>query len=249
MNTLKQKICFIHVAKCAGTSFIASIRKSYPLRQRLLQPASFVTINASASLKGSQIFEEGLWSYRERLLIYFLSNESNKFVAGHFPLSERVLKNFIDEWRFITIIRNPVDRWFSHYFFNRYKMNTHFKTDLSLDQYIDSADGQFIGSLYHMVFGGSVWSKNHCLEESCNEAISTIKKMHCIGVVEDLGKFIEDFKKFFGVKLVSHEKNRNPLTSLERAKLETDAIRNKVEKICEPDMKIYNYVLEMIHSK
>ena len=219
------------------------------MRHRLLQPASFVTVDASASLKGSQILEEDLWNYRERLLLYLLSIESNKFVAGHFPLSERVLKNFKDEWRFVTIIRNPVDRWFSHYFFNRYKINAHFKTDLSLDQYIESADGQFIGSLYHTIFGGSEWSKNYCLEESCNEAISMIKRIHCIGVVEYFDKFIDDFRKCFGIKLVSYKKNRNPLRSTERAKLLTDAIRNKVEKICEPDMKIYNYVMEMIHSK
>jgi hypothetical protein len=48
-KTLNKKICYIHVAKCGGTSIIDAIKKQYRLRDRLLRKRNFINLNASAS--------------------------------------------------------------------------------------------------------------------------------------------------------------------------------------------------------
>jgi hypothetical protein len=247
---LKKKICYIHVAKCGGTSVIASIKKQYPLADRILKGKFFVNLNASASLKGSELLGENLWAYREKILIYFLSIRANRFVAGHFPVSDLAMNYFKDDWNFITILRHPVDRWFSHYFFNRYKQAEHFKTDLSFEEYIDSDDGKSLGSFYHRLFYGSAYDHNNVSpEESYAKVTGNIDKLACVGLTEHLDIFCRDFNKYFGRKLNIGTRNKNPLPKKARSKLITDAICEQVERICEPDLKIYKYVLEKIHSK
>ena len=247
IRTFNKKICYLHVAKCGGTSVIDAIKKQYWFRDRLLKK-KIVNLNAGASLIGSEIFKEDLFAYREKLLIYFLSLGSAGFVSGHFAFSNLAMSHFKDEWNFITILRHPVDRWFSHYFFNRYKKSNHFKTKLSLDEYVDSDDGKSLGSFYHKLFYGRCDGGNVNSDESYLKVIGNINELACVGLTEHMDIFCRDFNQCFGVKLKIETKNKNPLPKQDRSNLITDSIREKVEKICEPDLKIYNYVLENIIS-
>jgi hypothetical protein len=252
IKNFDKKICYIHVAKCGGTSIRHAIKDQYgsPLQNRLLRRnKNYINLNAGAALRGSEIFNEDLWSYREKLLIYFLSIKSYVFISGHFPFSDLAINHFKDEWNFISILRHPVDRWFSHYFFNRHKKHEHFKTELSLEEYIDSEDGRSLGSFYHRLFYGTCDDKNLSSDESYSKVIGNINKLTCIGLTEHMDKFCRDFTKHFGVKLKIETRNKNPLPKKDRSKLITDSIREKVEEICSPDLKIYNYVLEKIGRK
>lgn len=251
-KTLDKKICYIHVAKCGGTSIIDAIKKQYRLRDRLLRKRNFINLNASASLRGSEIFNENLWAYRGKLSIYFLSIRSNKFVSGHFPFSDLAMSHYRDEWNFITILRHPVDRWFSHYFFNRYKKEDHFQTNLFLEEYVDSDDGKSLGSLYHKIFYGKCDDEKINSHESYLKVIGNINELACVGVVEHMDIFCRDFNKIFGAKLDVKDikrKNKNPLPIKNQSEMITDSILEKVENICRPDLKIYNYVLEKILSQ
>ena len=248
LYTLKKKICYIHVAKCGGTSISSAIKERYSIKDRFLRNNAFINLNAGPSLKSAQILNEGLWAYREKLLIYFLSQGHCTFVSGHFPFSDLAMKHFGDEYDFITIIRHPVERWFSHYFFNRYKKSDHYKTTLSLEEYIDSEDGRSLGSFYHTLFYGKCDEEMGNFNESYLKIISNFDKFACIGVTEHMDIFCRDFNRYFGVEINIERKNKNPLNKNDRSKLITETIRKKVEKICEPDLKIYNYVLEKILS-
>ena len=175
IKTFNKKICYIHVAKCGGTSINHAIKKHYGFLYRKLRKKYVYHLHAGAALKGSEIFNENLFSYREKLLIYFLSLRSAEFVSGHFAFSDLAMSHFKDEWNFITILRHPVDRWFSHYFYNRYKKDNHFKSNLSLEEYIDSEDGQSLGSFYHRLFQGRCDGGN-VTDESYSKVIGNINQ-------------------------------------------------------------------------
>jgi hypothetical protein len=241
------KICFIHVPKCAGTSIVDAIRKQYRLRDRALRRDRFVNINAKASAKGSEILNEELWSYREKLLAYYLSIKKYIFVSGHFPFSEAAVKKYQDEWAFISILRNPIDRWFSHYFYNRYKQGKHFATNLSLEEYADTEDGRSLGLLYHRLFNGEPNAEIGSTTESYEKVIRNIDKLACIGVVEHMDAFYQDFYQKFGVRVALKIVNKNPISREDRLELVSKKMLKKVEKICEPDLQIYSYVLEKLN--
>jgi len=248
LRGLKKKICYVHVAKCGGTSISSAIKKQYGIRDRFLRKNAFINLNPGASSKGSQIFNETLWQFREKLLIYFLSHNHYVFISGHFPFSDLAMEHFADQYDFITIIRHPVERWFSHYFFNRYKKADHFKTDLSLEEFIDSEDGRSLGSLYSTLFYGKCDGEIVHSDASYMKITGNIDKLACVGVTEHMDIFCRDFNRFFKVRIDVEKENKNPLKKDERSKFITESIREKVEEICEPDLKIYNYVLEKILS-
>lgn len=245
---ITQKICYIHVAKCGGTSLVDAIKAQYPLRERLLRKKCFINMNPAASLKASEILNESLFAYREKVLLYLLSINSNKFISGHFAFSDLAMTHFGDQWNFVTILRNPVDRWFSHFFFNRYKKSGHFKTDLTLEEYINSEDGQSLGFLYHRLFYGKPFEEKPNFKESYPKVIENIDNLACLGTIEYLDLFCRDFKKKFGVTLHIPAKNKNPLSHKDQSSLITDSIRRKVEEICEPDIRIFNYVQQKIRA-
>ena len=120
---------------------------------------------------------------------------------------------------------------------------------MSLHEYVESVEGKLSGSHYHNIFCGFRDNENMSFEESYLKVIENINKLDCVGVSEDMGKFCEDFRKIFGVELKIKKTNKGPLAEKERSRLLDGSIKQKVENICEPDLKIYNYVLERIHSK
>ena len=242
------KICYIHVAKCGGTSVVDAILNQYRLTDRLLRKNQFVNVNASASAKGSEILNQDFWCYREKILTYFLSVESNKFIYGHFPFSDLAAKRYQKEWNFISVLRDPIDRWFSHYFFNRHKKDQHFKTKLSLEEYVDTEDGQSLGMLYHRIFNGTFDNIFEDSKDTYQKAIGNIEKLSCIGVVEHMNVFYRDFYKKFGVKLRIPHKNKNPLSKKDRLNQISGSVLKNVKKICEPDIRIYKYVLKKINE-
>lgn len=84
---------------------------------------------------------ELLADYQEHLLIYYLYLKQIRYITGHFIFKTAVFSEFRFDWDFITVLRHPVSRWFSHYFFNRHKTSDHFTTDLDLQTYMKSERG------------------------------------------------------------------------------------------------------------
>ena len=141
--------------------------------------------------------------YRERLLIEQLSNPHMQYISGHFPFSNQAFQEFAQEWNFVTVLRNPVDRWFSLYFFNRYKHSDHAKLNTNLEQYIESGEGIFHGLSYVRAF--TDWKKvpnllsldQTSLNEAVDQAIKNLNNFTLVGILEKMDVFNKDFQNLF----------------------------------------------------
>ena len=97
---------FLHISKCAGTSFIGLARKNVSL----FRPDA--TGNPLNPLTGERI-SYWLWNASEQG--YFLSSPHWQLIANEKQLGQETL--FFEGVTYMTILRDPIDRLFSQYQF------------------------------------------------------------------------------------------------------------------------------------
>lgn len=249
--SLTKKTFFLHIPKCGGTSITQALSSCCARECRFLPSpqradnAKF--LNAQASLKGARLCGMALGKYREHLLLYFMSMKNVKFITGHYNFSELVCQEFGEEWTFITMLRHPVSRWFSHYFFNRYKEADHFKINDDLASFVDSGPGQRMGHfyVYNLTGEGQFGSVS---TETVTQAIEYLEKFSIVGCIEHLNIFLKQFEELYHIKLNIKAKNKNPLDKSKQKEQISEEIMKKVEKICQPDMEIYNFALSRLNA-
>ena len=101
----RKKLIFYHIPKSAGTTICNILSTLLDNSFRLLGP---LTPNSGFGANRPQITSEEYF-FKERNNI-----ESKNFIYGHFSIN---LYNFFLNSLSITLIRNPIDRSFSHYNF------------------------------------------------------------------------------------------------------------------------------------
>jgi hypothetical protein len=239
---LNSKIVFIHVPKCGGVSVGGGIKNAYGFWYNL-RNKGFAGVNHKASKKASEILDEPLYQIRRKILIYTLSQPNNRFVKGHVGINKVILNEFHDDWNFITILRDPVERWYSEYFYNRFKDSDHFATNLELEEYVSSQAGIQNGLKYITYFSGNKNSNRRNIEE----AKQNLAKFSIVGILEDLSTFKNGFKSVFGSNLQIPHKNSNPAPRHVREDIPA-SIHEKVIELCKPDIEIYNWVKEKIEG-
>ncbi|NET06764.1 MAG: sulfotransferase family 2 domain-containing protein [Symploca sp. SIO2B6] len=242
-----KKIFFIHLPKCGGSSIHQGIKNSFNPFEWI--SGNLIHLDPQASLKGSQIAGSQLSDYREKLLLYFMSKDQCKYISGHFIYSDNAFQEFGNEWNFITVIREPVSRWFSHYFFNRFKTDNHFHLDLDLESFVESEQGIAWGSTYVNKFAGNILPGEVSSNEAINQAINNLNNLTLVGVLERLDIFARDYEKLFGARIVFDRYKTNPLSKDKQQEQITESIRKKVENICQPDIIFYESALKRIRAK
>jgi hypothetical protein len=235
------RLFFLHVPKCGGTSIVEALSACFG--PRALDPTQFY-LDAPAVFQTASVFNQHYREISERLLLYAMSHPKHRFITGHFFFSEKAQREFGEHWQTITVLRDPVSRWFSQYFFNRYKEGDHYKTDTELETYIESEEGIGAGrTLLNVLSGcGHDWIEDP--QEGVQRAVANLKKMSLVGYLEDLDRFEADFRQHYGVGLNIGRLRKNPAASAQQSLQVSPAIVEKVKHICRYDNEIYRLVAD-----
>jgi len=114
-----EPLTFIHLPKCAGTSLRRALARCYrvPTSRRIENVPLNQVIRAA--LSGPRVnfnLEERLqvWDTAERIGLYAMLSGA-PLVMGHLPFNRHRYKAVLHKRKFITVLRDPVERWISNY--------------------------------------------------------------------------------------------------------------------------------------
>ena len=227
------RLAFIHVPKCGGTSLNSALSATYSRTG-----AHTVTLQSHASRRAAEASGRPLSDVRATLLAYHLSTKA-RYVGGHYPPRPDLLDAFSaetgGEWAFITVIREPVARWYSNYFYDRYKSDRdHFGIDLPLIEFVETEQAKEFGAKYSQLFGDGD-------EEA---ALANLERFAIVGVLEQPLALSAALERLLGIPVRLGHKRENPRSVSDRRDEITPEIDARVRKLCAPDIRIYQAVRE-----
>lgn len=251
---LEDKILYYHIPKCGGTSIRKALKSCYLSWDPRTSSRLFV-LNAAASFHAAQKNAEqdlstdtaddySILKLREKLLLYYMYQNKINFISGHFVFSETAYQNFSDKYSCITILRDPVERWISSYFFNAFKKDDHRKINMEIEEYLQSEFSRSQGYEYVKFLGGISETADYSSAQAIDRAKENLQKFRLVGFLEHMEVFIQNFEKTFNRRLRIEALNQNPKQSSFRDSIVTADVRKKIEEICKPDIEIFQYAME-----
>lgn len=239
------KCCFIHVPKCGGSS----IKKELRFRLRWKNPFGFKEskLNGVAARELASLGDYSNLQVRELLLQYELANAKSDLIFGHYRCTAKTISAFESQYRFITILRDPIDRWISSYYYNRFKKSDYFKIDLDLDEYLKSEIGRKEGTAFIRFFSNTEGYK--ISDAQIMEAVDTIGSFHVVGFLEDLDGFSNEVSDTFSIKFKNRIRNANPASDYEEArKAIKEQYYDNIKTICTPDLEFMSAATSRFQS-
>ena len=253
-GSLEENIVFFHFFKCGGTSIAQAIKFCY-LNLELMKHRHVFHLNAGAARNAAQkILELSDFSYaqtnndyidrklEEYLLLYYMSQKHIKYIAGHFRFSEIAYQCFSDKYAFITVLRDPVERFISSYFYGRYKIGT---IDKEFTEHLKLKAEKFPGgvSLYGECLCDLDSIEDYTSDVAIARAKENLHKFKIVGFLEYQQEFLNQFEEQFGRKLKIKVLNKSPKPEAYRKSIITEEIKEKIKEICKPDLEIYQYAV------
>jgi hypothetical protein len=230
---MNKSIFFMHIPKCGGTS----LKKSMV---RAVDSGNVFDLDAHASKYVADLFhkEESLHKFRHKLMLYAIASERYNLVMGHALFSKKDFKPFFDRFSFVSVVRDPVERFLSHYFYNRHKSSDHYKLDDNLEDFLASDQAKGFGNYLVRYFAG------RDKKDDLDTAIDNLKYFSLVGTLENLPRFQKGFKKEFGKELNIKHENENPVSSSDREKMLSKAQMELVREFCKSDILVYDHILK-----
>ncbi len=263
----QNKVAFIHLAKCGGISI------DNALREQLAQPGERKIVRSpiiASSLHkfGKEIkniddaceFGEYHINTLQDILLYHL-NLSWHYVSGHLAVNQKLLNNYHSQYKFVTVMRNPIERFKSNYIFNK------LTNQLAIMPPCINENTDLIKEANEIVFGKRGWQMANMQtaflvgrypqnqQDACNmqaEFSHNIKQFTVVGVLEDLSTFTTRCKTTLNIDLNIKKRNQTN-TQLTKKQLNTQSellnyfnepkVQKKLTELTQFEMQNYQNVV------
>jgi hypothetical protein len=242
------RIFFLHIPKCGGKSTHYAISSRYTMIEKLRGfrgldiSSTYVAAKAlNPTVNPFSADDYEILKLRESLLLYFMGQKQTLYISDHFAFSESAYKAFHSEFTFITMLRNPVKRWISYYFYGRH----HGNIKLELADFLKTDYARTQGYEIVKFIGGPIKDGNYASREAIERAKENIGKFHIVGFLEHLDDFAEKFRARFGINLRLSRFNRSPVAVSSQKLQISEEITKAIEELCKPDMDVYQHALAL----
>jgi len=234
-----KRVVFFHVPKCGGTSIREFLAATFGRPIRLDTVAS----EGVARNFGVTELEVG-----EVLLAYFVQG-CPKYIGGHYPYSRRVFAGHEGDFEFITVLRNPLDRMLSLYYFNRFRKDRdYFSVECELSEWLASREARRAGTVFVRTFMGDLnlarripeaYGDARVMDAAIDEAISNLQNFAIVGTLEDIGGFENAMRQRYGARSSIGHLRQNPISRYPKFDEQPKELQEQIREMCQPDMAIY----------
>lgn len=233
-------IVFHHVPKCGGTSVGRALRLRYLLSQATVKPPESAKAFASAQL-GELRPSCDVYDLRRMMLLY-LMHDGTRCVAAHVPFSEAAFAEFADTYAFVTMLREPVYRFLSHYRWDQ-RQRQPVDSPESLEEFLLHDRVRRKGATYVRYFCGDPGAERFTAKH-VDAAIHNLRRLHCVGFLDELPRFNSNLNSLTGSRLKIGKENVDR-TKTSDASILAGPMSAKVLAACELDRAVWDAVQDL----
>ena len=178
---------------------------------------------------------------REMMLLYMLYSDT-RCVSAHIPFSDAAYRRFAGRYVFVTLLRDPVDRFISNYYWSHQHPNGIGHIAESLEEFLLTKRARHLGSTYVRYFCGE--PAQEFTVKHVDAAIRNLHRMECVGFLDEVGRFATALRQLTGKRLkIGRENVRN--TSAKRDAILSGSIGSMVLAACSFDRDIWDAVQDL----
>jgi hypothetical protein len=241
---IPQRVVFHHVPKCGGTSVGRGLRKRYLLSQATVTPeSSFRAFEAFTGRTDRERMLVDVLDMREQMMLYLLF-EDVRCVSLHVRFSTTAYEKFSDRYKFITVLREPVARFISHYNWSHGKPQAHARIDEDFDAFLETERARRLGATFVEYYAGLPKEANLRSDAAIAAAIANLRKFSVVGDIGDVPLFERDLRRELGVRVrVRHENKVHSSRQFISASKLPEPTLEKVRALCAPDLQVWKDAL------
>jgi len=239
-RSLKSLCWYMHIPKSGGSSVHEALRSLIPINQHIsvinAVPTRRVAAIAYAGVDDEQLIHEDgprcaeLFKMRELHQMTCMA-QKDALIYGHCLFSETADKFLGQDYKYVTMLRDPISRVISNY---RSVTFENYYTG-SFDEYLNSDVGRRHAQLNLRYFSGSPEIEKGQEHAAMEQAKLNQDKFSVIGRLEDINNFIGQFKDAFGAG-----PNIPHYNSAKGNQIELNSNqKNKLENLCQFDLQLH----------
>ncbi|MEW6753415.1 MAG: hypothetical protein AB1505_20895 [Candidatus Latescibacterota bacterium] len=244
----RQRVVFHHVPRYGGTS----AGKAMPLGYLL----SRATIDAVAAFRAVQATWPGLsfpellrhdYALRQQLFLYLLARDY-RFVWAHVEFSETAHRLFGGRYRFVTLLRDPVERYLSNYYYD-FGSPSPFAIREPLEEFVESERGAQLGRRFCQFYSGLPPDRAADTALAVRLAQQNLHRFAVVGFLHDTPGFVEQLGQLVGSRLRMGHTNRGRRPASGPQQEVSPPTRERIRVLCQPDVEVYEYALKHFGSR
>ncbi len=245
-NGLRHPCIFFHLPKCGGTSLSEALYATVPMHKRVgvvdavstRRAASILEFGVDDAWKCHDDLEHGnrTFELREQSLITHCC-WGTQLVHGHVLMSDRIRTHFHSDYKFLTIMRDPIARTISNY---RMAVNAGI-ADPDPDVWLDSDIARSHSTTYLRYLSGAHSVTPDQETARLERALGALELFSLIGFLDDIKTFTQEFEQVFGATLTINKYNKAKGAEVRL----TDPQMEKLHTMCAADRAIYARAREL----
>lgn len=242
----RHRSVFFHMPKCGGTSLSEAMYATIPINQRIGVIDAVATRRAAAIMHfdrdDAQLCHEDLdhgqlvFDLRESLLLQHMAWDT-MLIHGHVLWSDKADRHFGEQYKFVTLLRDPVARTISNM---RMTQRAGLVGD-DLDAYLEGPVARRHARVYLRYLAGRNDIDERDVPDALSKALTRLERFALVGFLDEFNDFASRYQALFGVGLSMPRLNAAPNDHPNLPQ----SIQARLRTLCAPDIEIFERAREL----